>query len=252
MYPLEGKTALVTGACGGIGSAIVECLAEQGADVFVCGTCPERVEAQVQKLQAEHSSNVFWGLSFSMDDLAAADKALSMVRNEAGKLDILINNAGINIRGPLAEMRDEDWYKVMEVNLNGVFRLCRASFPLLSVRGGKVLNICSFMAEFARPNVTAYAASKAGLRQLTRALAVEWAPHDIQVNALAPGFIDTQINAVNKADPEFYRKTIARTPAGRWGQPQEVGSVAAFLVGPAASFITGQMLCVDGGLSISL
>ena len=112
--------------------------------------------------------------------------------------------------------------------------------------------MCSFMAEFARPGVAAYAASKGALRQLTRVLAVEWAPYNIQVNAMAPGYADTEINAVNKADRAFYDYTISRTPARRWAQPSEIGAAAAFLVSPAASFITGQTLCVDGGLSIAL
>ena len=170
----------------------------------------------------------------------------------AGPLHILVNNAGINLRAPVEDMPDELWQRMLDTDVTGVFRVSRAAFPLLRAQGGKVINLCSLMSEIARPGIAPYAAAKGAVRQLTRALATEWAPYGIQVNGIAPGFIATDMNRPLMEDAALNGYIMRHTPAKRWGTVEEVGSAAAFLASPAADFVTGQILFVDGGFMASL
>jgi gluconate 5-dehydrogenase len=168
----------------------------------------------------------------------------------AGPIDILVNNAGVNRRGVLDGYADSDWRTVMSANLDGPFFVTRALLPGMKARRrGKIINVCSIASDLGRPKIVAYAASKGGLRMLTRALAVELAPHNIQVNGITPGFFNTEMNAALVADAEFSAWVARRTPAGRWAEPPEIAGAAVFLASSAADFVTGHLLAVDGGFS---
>ncbi len=174
------------------------------------------------------------------------------IREAGHGLQILVNNAGINLREPVENMDDSLWQKMLDTNLTSVFRVSRAAFPMLGEKGGKVINLCSLMSEIARPTVSPYASTKGAVRQFTRALATEWAEHNIQVNGIAPGFIATDMNIPLMQDRELNDYIMRHTPARRWGKPSEVASVAAFLASPAADFVNGQIIFIDGGFIVSL
>lgn len=251
MFSLNGKTALVTGAGRGIGLAIADALAQQGADVFLSDINAEVVEKAAAEVASRHPGVNVRSLLFDVTDKEQIKEAMRSVA-EAGGLQILVNNAGINLREPVAEMSDEVWQRMLDTNLTSVFRVSRAAYPLLRERGGKVINLCSLMSEIARPTVSPYASTKGAVRQFTRALATEWAADNIQVNGIAPGFIATDMNIPLMEDEELNGYIMRHTPAKRWGKPSEVASVAAFLASPASDFVTGQIIFIDGGFIVSL
>jgi gluconate 5-dehydrogenase len=190
---------------------------------------------------------------FDVTDPGAVEAGVRRMLREAGPIDILVNNAGINLRGRLDELADETWHEVLRVNLDGVFYLCRAvGAPMVERGQGKVINICSLLSEAARPGVAPYAASKGAVRMLTRALAVEWAPHNVQVNGIGPGYFVTEMTKGLREDPMRDEWVRDRTPAGRWGRPEELVGAAVFLASDASSFVTGQIIYVDGGWLASL
>jgi gluconate 5-dehydrogenase len=167
-----------------------------------------------------------------------------------GPVDVLVNNTGMTLRRPLVELSTEEWRRVLDVNLTSAFLVSRAVAPGMIERGrGKVINVCSLMSDLARPTTGAYAATKGALKMLTRAMCAEWAPHGIQANGVAPGYFRTELTQPLQADPEFDGWVRARVPAGRWGEPAELGGAAVFLASPASDFVNGQLLVVDGGLS---
>jgi len=251
MFSLAGKTALITGSGRGIGLAIAQALASQGAAVFLSDISAEALDNAVEYLRRKVPDIKVDKLLFDVTRQEQIDEAMQTIKNKGG-LQILVNNAGINMRHPVEDMPDELWLRMMDTNINSVFRVSRAAFSLLKEKGGKVINLCSILAEVARPTVSPYATSKGAVRQFTRALATEWARYNIQVNGLAPGFIDTDINQAIKDDPALLQYIMRRCPAGRWGQPEEVASVAAFLAAPASNFVTGQMIVIDGGYMASV
>ena len=184
---------------------------------------------------------------------AAIQQAIERVEHEVGPIHILINNAGIHRRAPLADMTEAHWREVLDTNLTGAFLVARAVAPRMIARGsGKIINICSVMSEVSRPTIANYAAAKGGLKMLTRAMAVEWATHGLQCNGLGPGYILTELNRPLVENPDFDRWIRTRTPAGRWGTPEELIGAAVFLASAASDFVNGQILYVDGGLLAAL
>ena len=245
-FSLEGRTALVTGASRGIGAAMAVGLAEAGADVVVHGnsrspddTC-RAVEAAGRRA---------FPITADLADPAASAGLVDRAVAAAGRLDVLVNNAGIIRRGASRDFPDEDWQAVLEVDLNAVFRTSRAMgrYLLAGGRPGKIVNVASLLSFQGGLTVAAYAAAKGGVAQLTKALANEWAAKGIGVNAIAPGYIRTDNTAPLQADKERYQQILGRIPAGRWGEPEDLKGAVVFLSSAASDFVHGHVLVVDGG-----
>lgn len=247
----EGKTALVTGGARGIGRAIAEAFVKAGATVYIAARSVDQLAAATEALDPKGEGRVR-PLAIDVSEAASVKAGVASIAEAGMLVDILVNSAGVNLRGPIETMPEETWDKVIDTNLKGVFLMGQAVFPMMKERGGKVVNIASLMAEIARPTISPYAASKGGVRQLTKAMAVEWAPNDIQVNGITPGFIATEMNVPLMNDKAFNDFIVGRTPAKRWGKPEDIAAAALFLASPGANFITGQILAVDGGLLAAL
>lgn len=246
LFDLTGKVALVSGASRGIGLALARGLHEHGATVVLNGRDADALRAAAAPMGARTAA-------FDVTDAAAVKAGVSQVERTVGPIDILINNAGITRRAALINLAESDWDEVLKTNLTAVFRLARTVAPGMIARGaGKIISVASLMSAVARPGVGAYAAAKGGVAALTRAMCVEWAPHGLQVNALAPGYFATDLNAALIADEAFDGWIKGRTPAGRWGRVDELVGAAVFLSAPASSFVNGQVLYVDGGVLAGL
>jgi gluconate 5-dehydrogenase len=249
-FSLVGKRALVTGAAQGIGLTIARGLAVAGAELLLNDVDEERLGATVATLRAEGC--VVTPRAFNVANESEVRAGVGEFER-AGSIDILVNNAGIHRRAPLETMSLAEWQTVLDVNLTSAFLMSRAVAPaMIARRAGKILNVCSLNCEVSRPGIANYAAAKGGLKMLTRAMAVEWGPHNIQTNGLGPGYLRTELTQPLWQDPEFNQWICARTPTGRWGEPHEVVGAAVFLVSPAADFVNGQVLYVDGGLLAAL
>jgi 2-deoxy-D-gluconate 3-dehydrogenase len=244
-FRLDGKVALVTGASTGLGAAIAIALAEAGANVTCHGNthAPDASCAAVIKTGRESLS-----LIGDLSDRETPRRLIENAIDHFGQLDILVNNAGTIRRAPATDYSEEDWAMVIEVNLSSVFRMSQlAGRHMIERGGGKILNIASLLSFQGGITVPAYAASKGGVAQLTKALANEWAAKHINVNAIAPGYMRTDNTKALQADETRNRQILERIPAGRWGEPQDMGGVAVFLCSSASDYINGHVLVVDGG-----
>ena len=248
---LQGKVAMVTGGSRGIGRAIAQALYDQGARVYINSRSKDDLEKTAAEMDTRKDGGII-PLPFDVADAAASRAGVQVIADSGTGLDILVNCAGINLRGPLETMPEETWDKVLNVNLKSIFIITQAAFPLLKEKGGKIINVGSLMSELARPNISPYVASKGGVRQLTKAMAIEWAQYNIQANAILPGYIATEMNTPLMADKAFNDFIVNRTPARRWGKPEEISGLAVFLASPASDFITGQNIAADGGVLAAL
>jgi len=247
-FDLSGRTAVVTGGGSGLGFAIAKGLAQAGARVVINGRNRAKLDAAAAQLVAlGHAVSV---TAFDVTDEAAVIAGMADIGRAVGAVDILVNNAAVNIRKPFDEYTLAEWRALQEANFDGPFLVTRTVVPGMKARRrGKIINICSLASDIGRPNIVAYAASKGGLRMMTRALAVELAPHNVQVNGISPGFFKTEMNAALIGNAEFSAWVEKRTPAGRWGDPPEIAGAAVFLASPAADYVTGHLLYVDGGFT---
>jgi gluconate 5-dehydrogenase len=246
-FDLAGRRALVTGGGSGLGLAIARGLARAGARVVINGRNRAKLDAAAAELERDGAAPGV--AAFDVTNAGGVAQAVASLERD-GPIDILVNNAAINQRAPLEKFSDADWRALMAANLDGPFFVTRALIPAMKSRKrGKIINLCSIASDLGRPNIVPYAASKGAVRMLTRALAVELAPFNIQVNGITPGFFRTEMNAALTADPEFSSWVERRTPAGRWGDPPEVAGAAVFLASSASDYVTGHLLAVDGGFS---
>jgi gluconate 5-dehydrogenase len=250
-FDLTGKIALVTGAYRGLGFAIARGLGEAGATVVLNGRRAEHVDAAVRTLNDSGLRASACVFDVTRGDAVRA--GIAAIERDHGRLDIVVNNAGIQRRNPLVEFKQKDWDDVIATNLTAPFLVSQAALPgMIARRSGKIIHIASLMSELARPTIVAYGAAKGGVRQLTRGMAVELAQHNIQVNAISPGYFATEMNRALLDNAEFNAWVCKRTPAGRWGDPSEIAGVAVFLASTAADYLTGQSIVVDGGMSVAL
>jgi 2-deoxy-D-gluconate 3-dehydrogenase len=244
--PLSGKVAVVTGASRGLGRAIAVALAEAGADVAVAARAKTDLEETAHQA-GQHGVRTLV-LPTDVTAYPAVERLMGQTVDALGRLDIVVNNAGIARVAPLAEAALDDWQAILNVNLSGVFYGCRAAAPyLIRQKAGKVINLASVLAAVALPGYTMYAATKGAVISLTRTLAVEWARHDIQVNAIAPGWFVTEMNEAAFADPRIHERLTRDIPARRTGRPEEIGPLAVYLASPGSEFMTGQTIFLDGG-----
>jgi gluconate 5-dehydrogenase len=251
LFQLADRIALVTGSNGGLGFAIARGLAEAGAVVVLNGRNDEKLQDAVSRLR--DSGHTVHGYAFDVTDSEAVDRQTAAIESDLGPIDILVNNAGIQDRRPMAEMPDEVWERVIKTDLTSAFLVSRAVGRLMIPRTrGKIVNICSLMSEVHRPSIANYSAAKGGLKMLTRAMAVEWGKHNIQTNGIGPGYFITEMTQPLVDDPEFNQWICGRTPAGRWGRPEELIGTAVFLAGDASNYVNGQVIYVDGGLLAGL
>ncbi|HEV8617653.1 MAG TPA: SDR family oxidoreductase [Methylomirabilota bacterium] len=242
--------AVVTGASRGLGRAIAVALAEAGADVALAARSKADLEETAH--QAEGHGRRAIVVPTDVTQYAEVDSLMQQTVRALGRLDVVVNNSGIAGVKPLAEATPEDWRAIVDVNLGGVFNGCRAAAPHLTAqRSGKVINLASVLGAVGLPGYTMYAATKGGVMALTRALAVEWARHNVQVNAIAPGWFVTDMNALAFADPRVNERLLRDVPARRTGRLEEIGPLAVYLASPASDFMTGQTLFLDGGLSVA-
>jgi gluconate 5-dehydrogenase len=248
LFDLTGKTALVTGSSRGIGYALAEGLAEAGARVILNGSRQDSLDKAVVQFQAAGLNAV--GRSFDVLSTDAVKEGIADIEQKIGPLDILINNAGIQRRFPLLECSQETWQEVIDMNLTSVFRVGREVARYMVARGrGKIINICSLQSTLGRSSIAPYAASKGGVAMLTRNMCAEWAPANIQVNGIAPGYFKTELTKALVEDEAFSTWLCKRTPANRWGDVNELKGAAIYLASRASDFVNGHILYVDGGLS---
>ena len=249
-FDLKGRVAFVTGGNGGIGLGMAKGLAAAGASVVIAGRDERKAQSALAELRALGPGAHFAALD--VRDEASCRQAIAQAAERHGRLDILINNAGTTVRKPPQDLSVDEWHKVMDTNLTGAFVCSQAAYPhMVRAGGGKIINVGSMMTMFAAPYAAPYGASKGGIVQMGRALATAWAKDNIQVNAILPGWIDTDLTRQARTQVAgLNERVLARTPAQRWGVPDDFAGIAVFLASPASDFVTGAAIPVDGGYSI--
>jgi gluconate 5-dehydrogenase len=251
MFGLQGQTALVTGSSQGIGYALARGLARAGARVVLNGRDVAKCEAAATVLRAE-GLNIDTAC-FDVTDAAQVQAGVADIEARIGPLHILVNNAGIQIRKPLHEFDPTDWQRLMKTNLDSVFLVGQSvAKGMITRKQGKIINICSVQSELGRPGIAPYTASKGAVKMLTKGMAIDWGPLGLQVNGLAPGYFDTELTSALVKDEKFTAWLSDRTPAGRWGNVEELVGACVFLASPSASFMNGHVLYVDGGITSRL
>jgi len=253
LFDLRGKVAIVTGGNGGIGKGIVDGLALAGADIAIAARNAEKTEKAVRNIRDAFGIRAI-GIQVNVASEKDARKMADKVSEHLGRIDILVNNAGIAIPKMPQDFQSEEWDKVIEINLRGPFLCSKAVYPMMKIGGGgKIINIGSMTSIFGGMRMAPYGASKGGIVQLTRSLAVAWGADNIQVNAIVPGWIETDLGRqAQKVNPVLREKVITRTPAARWGVPEDIAGIAIFLSSRASDFLTGTAIPVDGGYSVFL
>ncbi|MCF3933906.1 glucose 1-dehydrogenase [Acuticoccus sp. M5D2P5] len=251
LFTLSGKTALITGSSQGIGYALAEGMAAAGAAIVLNGRDEARVSEAADRLR--QSGATVSAIAFDVTDHGAVRAAIDAYEAGTGPIDILVNNAGMQHRGPLEEFEADAFERLMRTNVSSVFNVGQAAARHMISRGaGKIINIASVQSALARPGIAPYTASKGAVSNLTKGMATDWAKHGLNVNAIAPGYFDTPLNAALVADTDFNAWLCKRTPQGRWGQLPELVGACVFLASAASSFVNGHTLFVDGGISVSL
>jgi gluconate 5-dehydrogenase len=247
LFGLEGKIALVTGSARGLGFTIAQGMARAGATIIINDVVEDRIK-EAEKAFRDQGLNAF-GALFDITDAAAVATHLTELERDVGPIDILFNNAGIQIRHPLEEFPEEEWERIIRVNLTGVFLVSKyAAKGMIQRRHGKIIHMCSMQSELGRPTITPYAASKGGVKMLVRGMATEWGKHNIQVNGIGPGYFITEMTRALVEDEKFNSWLCGRTPANRWGDPSELVGAAIFLASKASDYVNGHVLYVDGGM----
>ncbi len=251
LFSLNGKTALITGSSQGIGLALAHGLADAGATIILNGRDRKKLDTAAKALGEAGATTII--SAFDVTDHDAVRKAVDELEAQGTQIDILVNNAGMQHRGPLEEFEPEAFEKLLQTNIASVFHVSQAVAKYMISRGeGKIVNIASVQTALARPGIAPYTATKGAVGNLTKGMATDWAKYGLQCNALAPGYFDTPLNAALVADKKFSEWLKIRTPAGRWGEVEELVGACIFLSASASSFVNGHTLYVDGGITSSL
>lgn len=251
IFDLTGKVALITGSSQGIGFALAEGLAEAGAKIILNGRDEKKLIEAKEKLQKKYEFISY--LSFDVTDYSSVERQIKSYYDQNSEIDILVNNAGMQHRAPLEDFPADKFELLMKTNVSSVFNVGQAVAKRMIKKGqGKIINIASVQTALARPGIAPYTATKGAVANLTKGMATDWAPKGLQVNAIAPGYFNTPLNAALVADPDFSAWLEKRTPAGRWGEVKELVGACIFLAAPSSSFINGQTIFVDGGITASL
>lgn len=248
LFSLNNKIALVTGSSRGLGNVFARAMAEAGATVILNGTNASTLDAAVQQMKTDGFSA--HGRAFDIGDSEACARNISEVEASIGPIDVLINNAGIQLRAPMHEFDDADWERILRVNLSSMYYVSKYVVRgMMDRRAGKIINIGSVQSELGRPTIVPYTATKGGVKMLTKGMATEYGKYNIQVNGIGPGYFSTELTRPLVEDEKFNAWLCARTPADRWGDPDELKGAAIFLASDASSYVNGHMLYVDGGMT---
>jgi gluconate 5-dehydrogenase len=251
IFNLTGKIALVTGSSQGLGFIFANALAEAGATVILNGRNEKKLLDTVNSLKNK-GLNVS-GYVFDVSKAVQVDESIHLIEKNIGSIDILVNNAGIQIKAPLEDFKEDDWNKIVNVNLTGAFLTAKAAVKgMIKKKSGKMINICSVQSEISRPTIAPYTAAKGGLKNLTKAMATEWGRYNIQVNGLGPGYFKTEMTKPLWQDDSFNTWLCSRVPLQRWGSPEELAGPIIFLASNASDYLTGHILYLDGGIIASI